>query len=270
MYLRESRGFDFTVYQHARLRRQLDKRLQALHFERILDYWQYLEEHPDEFDRLLNGLLIQATAFFRDRDAWTYLSEQIIPQLAAATGAASSLRIWNAGCASGEETYTLAMVLAEVLGLATFQRRVRIFATDIDERALERGRHGNYSATMLRSVPAGLKETYFQPVGGRYAVRSDIRHNIIFGRHDLTQDPPLARLNLLVCRNTLMFFSIETQHRILRRFSFALQNEGILFLGKAETPLFQGRVLLPIHPQHRVFMKMPNAGDQAPRHQSDV
>src|SRR5262249_20936123 len=144
------------------------------------------------------------------------------------------IRIWTAGCASGEEAYTLAIMFAEALGVERFQKRVKIYATDVDEDALARARQASYSLKDMEPLPPWLREKYFDQSGARFVFRSDPRRAVIFGRHDLLQDAPISHLDLLVCRNTLMYFNAEAQGRILTRFHFALSDEGFLFLGKAE------------------------------------
>ena len=155
-------------------------------------------------------------------------------------GPTQPLRVWSAGCASGEEAYTLAMVLAEMLGPTEFRDRVKIYATDVDEEALTQARQASYTEREVRGVPPELLERYFEPTGGRYVFRKDLRRSVIFGRNDLVQDAPISRIDLLVCRNTLMYFNAETQARILARFHFALADGGVLFLGKAEMLLSHG------------------------------
>src|SRR5262249_386612 len=161
---------------------------------------------------------------------WEFMAEEVIPQLVAARPPDSPLRVWSAGCASGEEAYTATMVLARVLGEQTFRNRVKIYATDVDEEALDYARLGAYSP---RQVGDGL-DGFFEGTDQRYVFRKDLRRCVIFGRNDLVQDAPISRIDLLICRNTLMYFMAETQSQILRRFHFALDDEGMLLLGKSE------------------------------------
>ncbi len=164
--------------------------------------------------------------------------------------------MWSAGCASGEETYSLAILLAEALGAETFRQRVKIYATDVDEDALNQARQAAYTDKDLRTVAADLRERYFEANGDRYVFRPDLRRSIIFGRHDLFQDAPISRLDLLVCRNTLMYFNAEAQHRILARFHFALNEDAYLFLGKAEMLLTHANLFSPVDLRHRIFLKV--------------
>lgn len=200
--------------------------------------------------------MINVTSFFRDRPAWDYLWHELLPALLSKKETDEPIRLWSVGCASGEEAYTLAMILAEILGPVQFRQRVKIYATDVDEEALAEARHANYSAQDLQTIPQKLRDKYFEPLGEGYGFRTDLRRSVIFGRHDLVQDAPISRLDLLICRNTLMYFNSETQGRILARFHFALKPEGAIFLGKAEMLLTHTSLFTPINLQHRIFSKV--------------
>ncbi|MBE9199205.1 MULTISPECIES: CheR family methyltransferase [unclassified Nodularia (in: cyanobacteria)] len=255
-YLRQSRGFDFTGYKRSTLMRRVRKRMQSLSIESFEDYLDYLEVYPDEFNQLFNTILINVTAFFRDVSAWEYLKEEVLPKIVARKNHLDHIRIWSAGCASGEEAYTLAMLMAEILGAEEFRQRVKIYATDVDEEALNQARQAVYSAKDVQLVPPELKEKYFEPTGNNYVFRQDLRRSVIFGRHDLLQDAPISRLDLLVCRNTLMYFNSETQGRIMARFHFALNDTGYLFLGKAEMLLIHSNLFTPVDLKNRIFSKV--------------
>jgi two-component system CheB/CheR fusion protein len=165
--------------------------------------------------------------------------------------------LWSAGCASGEEAYTLAMVFAEAMGLDGFRDRVKIYATDVDDEALTLARNAAYTEKQVADVPAALREKYFETVDGRRVFRKDLRRNVIFGRNDLVQDAPISRIDLLACRNTLMYFNSTTQAAILGRFHYALAEGGVLFLGRAETLLTHTSAFAPIDLKRRVFTKVP-------------
>ncbi|MDX2242912.1 MAG: CheR family methyltransferase [Leptolyngbyaceae cyanobacterium bins.302] len=258
-YLRRSRGFDFTGYKRSSLMRRVQKQMDVHNIARYNEYLDYLQVHPEEFLPLFNTILINVTSFFRDTAAWKYLQTQALPRLINNKNERSPIRIWSAGCASGEEAYTLAMILAELLGVEQFRQRVKIYATDVDEEALNQSRHASYTSQNVQPIPAELCEKYFERVGDFYLFRPDLRRAVIFGRHDLVQDAPISRLDLLVCRNTLMYFNAETQTRILDRFHFALNDTGILFLGKAEMLLTHANLFNPISLQYRIFRRVPKA-----------
>ena len=256
-YLRESRGFDFTGYKRSTLKRRVIKQMQSCNIDNLSEYLDYLQVHTEEFLALFNTILINVTAFFRDKPVWNYFQQQILPRILAERSLEEKIRIWSAGCASGEEAYTLAMIFAEELGLEQFRQRVKIYATDVDEEALNQARQASYSAKAVKAIPAELTEKYFEVMGGKYIFRPDLRRTVIFGRHDLVQDAPISRLDLLVCRNTLMYFNAETQTKILNRFHFALDNSGFLFLGKAEMLLTHSKLFTPVSLPHRIFKPVP-------------
>jgi two-component system CheB/CheR fusion protein len=255
-YLRRVRGFDFTAYKRPSLTRRVQKRMDMVSVREFADYVDYLEVHPDEFHHLFNTILINVTAFFRDEAPWELLRATVIPRIVAAHGADEAIRVWSAGCASGEETYTIAMLLAEALGPA-FGERVKIYATDIDDDALNDARRAAYGPRQVEAVPPDLLARYVHAEGDRFVVNKDLRHSVIFGRHDLIQDAPISRMTLIVCRNTLMYFNAEIQARILARFHFALANDGILLLGKAEMLLTRSELFTPVDLRSRVFRKLP-------------
>ena len=255
-YLRNNRGFDFTGYKRSTLMRRVTKQMQYLNIETFANYQDYLEVHPDEFKALFNTILINVTAFFRDPLAWEYLAKEIIPNIIKNKQKNEQIRIWSAGCASGEEAYTLAIILAEILGIDDFRHRVKIYATDIDEEALNQARQASYSARNIHAVPLELRDKYFDLSNEKYIFQQDLRRAVIFGRHDLLQDAPISRLDLLVCRNTLMYFNSETQGRIINRFHFALNDHGYLFLGKAEMLITHTNLFTPINLKDRIFAKV--------------
>ncbi len=243
-FIKESRGFDFTGYKRASIERRVAKRMSDVGVERYEEYMDYLELHGEEFAELFNTLLINVTGFFRDPQTWEHLATEILPQLLSTIGPDAPIRVWCAGCASGEEAYTVAMVLARVLGDPGFRERVKIYATDIDEDALDTARHGAYLPRQIEDVPQDALERFFERTEQRYVFRKDLRRSVIFGRNDLVQDAPISRIDLLLCRNTLMYFTAETQSQILRRFHFALDDDGILVLGKSEMLITHSR---PVH-----------------------
>jgi two-component system CheB/CheR fusion protein len=255
-YIKLERGFDFTGYKKSSLARRIEKRLQARHVASYEEYRALLENDPDEFVDLFNTILINVTSFFRDEFAWEFLSEEIVPRLLEERDE-SPLRIWSAGCATGEEAFTLAMIFAEALGDEQFKARVKVYATDIDEDALAVGRHATFSPRQISGVPEALVERYFVRENQHYGFRTDLRRAVIFGRHNLIQDPPISRIDLLVSRNTLMYFEADTQGQILASFHFALRNDGFLFLGKSEALTTRTTLFTPLDLRRRVFTKVP-------------
>jgi two-component system, chemotaxis family, CheB/CheR fusion protein len=255
-YLKRTRGFDFTGYKRASLERRIAKRMQATGVSTFADYLDYLEVHPEEFSGLFNTVLINVTHFFRDPSTWEFLASTVVPDLIARHQPGTPLRIWSAGCSSGEEAYTLAMIFAEALGPEVFRDVVKIYATDVDDDALAKARLAMFTEREVAEVPADLLERYFERVDGRYVFHKELRRHVIFGRHDLIQDAPISRVDLLVCRNTLMYFNAETQARILSRFQFALNDGGVLFLGRAETLMTHSSAFAPVDLKHRISTKL--------------
>jgi two-component system CheB/CheR fusion protein len=257
-YIKRSRGFDFTGYKRSTLMRRVQKRMQAVGIETISGYMDYLEVDPQEFIQLFNTILINVTSFFRDQSPWDYLQTEVIPLIVARKEPHEPIRVWSAGCASGQEAYTLALTLAEALGVEQFSERVKIYATDIDDEALNQARGGSYNAKEVENIPQDLLERYFDCNNSHYTFRQDLRRAVIFGRHNLVQDAPISRIDLLVCRNTLMYFNAEAQAKIIARFHFALNESGVLVLGKAEMLLSHSKSFTPIDLNRRIFTKVAN------------
>jgi two-component system, chemotaxis family, CheB/CheR fusion protein len=264
-FIRDERGFDFTGYKRPSLSRRIGRRMQDVKIDTFAAYKDFLVQHPDEFGRLFDTILINVTSFFRDAPAWAFVRDQVVPRILAATPKRDPIRVWGTGCSTGEEAYTTAMVFAEVMGTEEFRHRVKIYATDVDNDALGIGRHATYSHQQLEQVPEELRVKYFEPVNSSFAFRQDLRRSVIFGRHDLIQDPPISRIDLLVSRNTLMYFDADAQQRILASFHFALRPEGFLFLGKSEVLVARSSLFTPIDLRRRVFAKIQTAGSARDR-----
>ena len=259
-YLKRNRGFDFTGYKPASLVRRIQKRMQSVKIEEYPEYVDYLEVHPEEFNALFNTILINVTSFFREPATWEYLAEHVFPELMERKPEGMPIRVWSAGCASGEEAYTAAMLLVEALGWDGFRERAKIYATDIDEEALNKGRQAVYAEAEVESIPKPLLERYFDQANGNFSFNKELRRSVIFGRHDLIQDAPIWRVDLIICRNVLMYFNTETQSKILARFHFALNDGGILFLGRAETLLTHTTTFAPVDLKRRISYKVPRSG----------
>jgi two-component system CheB/CheR fusion protein len=259
-FVHDSRGFDFTGYKRSTIQRRVAKRMAEVGCESYADYVDYLQLNADEFARLFNTLLINVTSFFRDAHTWEYLANDVVPQLVAARPPESPLRIWSAGCASGEEAYSAAMALARVLGDEAFRNRVKIYATDVDEESLDYARLGAYLPRQIEGVPRDALDRFFERTDQRYVFRKDLRRRVIFGRNDLVQDAPISRIDLLLCRNTLMYFTADTQAQILRRFHFALDDGGVMLLGKSEMLISHSNLFTPVDLKRRVFRKVIRVG----------
>jgi two-component system CheB/CheR fusion protein len=256
-YLRQTRGVDFAAYKPTSVMRRVSRRMQAVDVDSFEAYLDHLQIHPDEFGALFNTILINVTGFFRDREVWEALRSTVVPDILArrTTG---PIRAWSAGCASGQEPYSLAILFAEAMGHDAFRERVKIYATDIDEEALEDARRGIYNSRQMADVPADIASHYFQRHStDAAAIDREIRRAVVFGRHDLIQDAPISRIDLLLCRNTLMYFNSEAQTRVMSRLAFSLTQTGYLALGRAEMLFTHAGLFEPIDLKRRIFKALP-------------
>src|SRR5579884_3861867 len=233
--LRERSGIDFNSYKLPTITRRLQRRMAATGSEKLTDYIRYLQREPSEYQRLVNSFLIKVTEFFRDPELYAYLRDQILPTLAEEVKKRHELRIWSAGCATGEEAYSLAILLWEILGQELEHTSVRIFATDLDADAVAFARQGVYPASAVSSIPPDLLERYFNRINSAYEVKKHVRGLVVFGQHDLAQRAPFPRIDLILFRNVLIYFTPDMQKRALQLFAFSLRDAGYLVLGKAET-----------------------------------
>ena len=262
-YVHERRNFDFRGYKRASLSRRIYKRMSAVGADDYQGYMDVLEANPGEFAELFDTILINVTSFLRDRDAWDALVADVLPELIQSKAPGESLRIWSAGCASGEEAYTLAVLLAETLGEDRFRADVKIYATDADTNALVEARHGRYNERDLVAAFGEERAARFFDTDGACGVfRPDLRRSLIFGRHDLVQDPPISRIDLLTCRNTLMYFTSDVQRKVLGSFHFALNAGGFLFLGKSEALVARVNLFSPVDARRHIFRKDGERADR--------
>src|SRR5262245_22342131 len=255
-------NFDFREYKEASLARRIRARMTQVRIERYGAYAEYVAQHPDEHVALFNTILINVTGFSRDPEAWKILGNEIIPQIVTDAGDSRAIRIWSAGCSSGEEPYSVAMLLADHLGSRAPEYHVKIYGTDIDEDALTTARHGLYRLDQVKDVPAELIDRYFVRDGQLYRFRRDLRRWCIFGAHNLTQAPPLSHIDLVLCRNVLIYFTSDLQERILARFHYATREDGYLFLGRSESLLARSRFFTPRNLKWRIFQRMPTTARQ--------
>jgi two-component system CheB/CheR fusion protein len=261
-HLRQSRGFDSTAYKRSSLIRRVLKRMQMVAVPTFEQYLDYLQVHHDEFPSLFNTILINVTSFFRDPEVWAYLSDDLLPAMVANRQRNQPLRIWSAGCASGQEAYTIAMLLAEQLGFDALRERVKIYATDLDDEALMEARHAVYTERQVDAVPPEALTKYFERAGDSFSVNRDLRRAVIFGKHDVIQDAPISRIDLLFCRNTLMYFNADAQARVLSRFSYSVNIHGFLVLGRAEMLFSHSALFVPVDLKRRVFRTVHKSSER--------
>src|SRR6266699_114726 len=227
---------DFRPYKTSTIMRRLMRRMMVTRNRSMRDYLEHLRTYPEEVGELVKAFLINVTQFFRDPNAFAYLKSEILPGLIAQARARDHiLRFWTAGCATGEEPYSLAMLLTDLLGSELLAWSVKIFATDLDEAAINFARRGLYSENLLKGLPAEYRDRFFEHVDHGYRIAKTLRQMVIFGQQDLSRSAPFPRIDFVLCRNVLIYFTPELQDYVLNQFAFSLSPGGYLFLGKAET-----------------------------------
>ena len=247
-------GTDFAQYKTSTIFRRLDKRIASLGLKDLNEYLSYLEGNKDEINELYDTLLIGYTYFMRDEEAFKSLRINL-QTLFENKADNEALRIWVPGCASGEEAYSIAIILSEYFKKNIKGRQVQIFATDIDEHAIDAARKGIFDARALVNLSDTLIDKYFMKSGDRFEISKQLRSMILFSRHDLAQNPPFLRLDMITCRNVLIYFNNDLQKHIIPLFHHALRTEGILFLGKSET-IGNNTDLFAVHDsKNRIYLK---------------
>jgi two-component system, chemotaxis family, CheB/CheR fusion protein len=254
--LHRGRGVDFRSYKRPTILRRLGRRMAVLDRGSIDEYSRYLEENPEEYKHLIGTFLIKVTEFFRDPELFDYLRKEVLPELIEESREQDrQLRIWSAGCATGEEAYSLAILLSEMLDREAGLFNVRIFATDIDEDAVRFARRGVYPPSALGGLSEEQIARYFVEENGSYQVKKQIRGMIVFGEHDLAQRSPFPNVDLVMSRNVLIYFSAELQRRALQLFAYSLRDGGYLVMGKAESPSSQAESFLPVDRHNKVYRR---------------
>lgn len=238
------RGFDFRGYRETTLARRLERRLLRRGVKSYVEYARILDKDPTEYENLFNDLTINVTSFFRDEVAFKMLEETVLPTLININPEMQkNLRIWSAGCATGQEPYSIAMLFMEMLGKKTIAHNVRIVATDIDTRALHQAKEGIFSRDEAEAIRPAWRRKYLIRKGESFCVRPTLKQLVTFQVHNLVSNPPYQDLDLVVCRNVLIYFSPPLQMRVLRNFYKGLKEEGFLLLGRSEVPMGEGTAL---------------------------
>jgi len=265
LLLRSSKRHDFTHYKQSTIRRRIERRMVLHKIDGIADYYSYLQQNSHEEEALFKELLIGVTSFFRDQRAFQTMKEQIIPSLLKKKKGSGSLRIWIPGCATGEEAYSIAILVAEEMNALGRQFDVKIFATDIDGRAIEKARKGIFPDSIAADIsPERLKQCFWKG-NGTYRIKEDIRDTIIFSIQDLVTDPPFTRLDLISCRNVLIYMDGELQKKVLPLFHYALKEDGYLFLGSSESTGQCSDLFRPVQAKSRIFLRK----DAVPKRELD-
>jgi len=255
--LRAQTGHDFSLYKKSTIYRRVERRMGIHRLGGIADYVGFLQTNPQEVDLLFKELLIGVTSFFRDPAAWAYLQEEILPGMIRTNAHDNLLRAWVAGCSSGEEAYTLAMIFHEALDHAKPANRIdlQIFATDLDPDAIAKARQGYYPSTIAADVSPERLTRFFVEDNGRYRICQEIRQMVVFAPHNVTMDPPFTRLDILTCRNLLIYLGADLQKKLFPLFHYSLKPGGTLFLGSAESIGNFGELFSTLEAKARIYRR---------------
>ncbi|HEV3217766.1 MAG TPA: chemotaxis protein CheB [Vicinamibacterales bacterium] len=252
-------GVDFAHYKSPTIMRRLLRRMALLRINDADAYLDHLAQTPEEVINLHNDLLIHVTRFFREPEAFEVLAREVLPGILSASPDGQAIRSWVAGCATGEEAYSLAILLHEQFAERLGETRIQIFATDVSDPSIEFARHGLYPLTIASDVSAERLRKFFTKTDGGYRVTKALRDLCVFARQDLTRDPPFSRLDLICCRNVLIYMDSDLQKKLLSVFHYALKPGGVLLLGHAETIGFNNDLFLLMNKKHRIYRKKPGA-----------
>lgn len=258
--LRLRTGHDFSQYRIPTLLRRIGRRIQVHELDDIASYLKFVREHPEEVLALLRDLLITVTNFFRDREAFEVLEHEIVPKLFADKTAEDQIRVWVAGCATGEEPYSIAMLLCEYAETLPEPPKLQVFATDIDERAIAEARECRYPQSITLDVTPERLKRFFIREGEFFRIRKELRELVLFAPHNLLRDPPFSKLDLISCRNLLIYLNREVQERILSIFHFALRPSGYLFLGASDSAEGVPHLFSPLNKKHRAYVRRNGHG----------
>jgi len=253
--LRAEANHDFRRYRKNTLWRRIQRRMGLNQIDRISEYVELLRENPLEVQALRRDLLICVTRFFRDEEAWNVLDQKVLGELVTAAESSMPIRAWVPGCATGEEAYTLAMLLKERLEAAGSSRRLQIFATDVAEDALEAARAGIYPRSIESDVTSARLARFFAKEGEHYKISKALRECVVFAEQNVLAQPPFSRLDLICCRNLLIYLEPEAQQRVISVFQYALKKGGWLFLGNSETIGASNAAFAPISKKWRIFRR---------------
>ncbi len=255
--LRDHKGVDFSNYKETTIIRRLEKRISINRFEEIDDYVRFLADNPREISFLFNELLIGVTRFFRDEEYFNKLSEEILGDLFKQTGDNETLRVWVAACSTGEEAYSLAMLLKEYMHTNSIRKDIKIFATDIDTNSLEYAGLGLYPDSIASDISQDRINRFFNRKGERYQVNDSIRSMVIFARHNILQDPPFSKIDLISCRNLLIYLNNQVQQKVIGMFYLSLVPGGFMFLGSSESLGSMSDGFVVIDNKSRLYRQQP-------------
>lgn len=255
MRLRSGTGHDFSQYKKMAIGRCVEQRMSQHEMEDTEVYARYLEEHPAEVQLLVKELLINVTRFFRNPQAFETLKKDILPQLFAGKPKGSVFRVWVAGCATGEETYSLAMLLREFMDETRQEVKVQLYSTDLDDDAIAVARAGTYPPDIVQDVESERRHRFFVNVAAGYRVTKEIREMVVFAIQNVIKDPPFTGLDLVSCRNLMIYLEPELQSRLITTFQFALRPGGALFLSPSESIGTHSELFAPLSREWRIYRK---------------
>ncbi|HEX4480999.1 MAG TPA: CheR family methyltransferase [Rudaea sp.] len=253
--LRNQVGHDFSGYKKKTFTRRVQRRMQVNQFTTLDAYIEKLRREPQEVTALFRDLLINVTNFFRDADAFAALAETVVPKLFETRGADDTVRVWVPGCSTGEEVFSIGILLREHMDQLSVRPRVQVFATDIDEHALGVARAARYPEALLDSVSPARRNRFFIADAGSYVVSKEIRDLCIFSSHSVIRDPPFSRIDLVSCRNLMIYFGVDVQNQVIPTFHYALRPDGYLFLGTSENVSQFDDLFTAIEKKHRIFRR---------------
>lgn len=251
--LRDETDYDFSHYKRSTVLRRIDRRMHVHRVDSLAGYLSTLNNNPEEAHDLFKDLLISVTNFFRDPEAFEALENNVIPKLFEGKHRDDQLRVWVPGCATGEEAYSIAMLLHEYAGGVDNPPELQIFATDIDEEALHKARHGKYPESVTSDLTSERLEQFFVNDGYEYQVKEDLRSMILFTKHDMLGNPPFSNLDMVSCRNLLIYLNRKLQGEVFNLFHYSLRSEGFLFLGNSDSNLEASELFTPFDKQHSIY-----------------
>lgn len=249
-------GIDFHDYKPATLLRRIERRMQVRHLRTHDDYLALLEQDRTELNNLRRELLIPVTSFFRDTEAFNSLRSEVVEPLVEQSGSADAIRVWVAGCSTGEEAYSIAMLFLEAFEARKRWPSLKIFATDVNQANIDFAAAGQYPDSAAAELTPERLERFFKRMGGAYTVKSDLRQAIVFARHNVLTDPPFTRMSLVSCRNTLIYFTADAQRRALNRLQYAIKPDGFMFLGSSESLAANSIGFSVLHAKHKLFKRV--------------
>ena len=261
-HVRVRTGHDFSKYKRSTLLRRIMRRMQVTRTEELREYYEFLRDNAEEAQALLGDLLISVTTFFRDHDAFDALRTRVIPHLFDTKAVNDTIRIWVPGCATGEEAYSVAMLVLEEAGRHDIRPAIQVFGSDLDMRALAIAREGLYPAAIEADVSEERLRRFFVREGDHYRVRRELRDIVLFANHSVLKDPPFSRIDLISCRNLLIYLDRDLQHQVCSTFHYALNPGGYLIVGSSETADNPPGLFMPLDRKARIYQSSANAGDK--------